>query len=211
MGQRSKRALRCDVCRLQSALCLCSELSPLQLSTRVVLVMHHREVAKTTATGPLALRALVHGELHVHGERAALVDLSGLHEQGRRVLLLFPSDEAKPLTQALLAQDPRPVTLIVPDGNWRQASRAARRIPGMAQAERVLLSAGPPSRYRLRSEPKAGGLATFEAIARALGVLESAAVQAQLEALFEQMVERTLRTRAEPPALRPGIALPSLP
>jgi hypothetical protein len=41
-----------------------------------------------------------------------------------------------------------------------------------------------------------GGLATLEAIARALGVLESSAVQQQLEALFERMVAATLSTRA---------------
>jgi tRNA pseudouridine65 synthase len=88
------------------------------------------------------------------------------------------------------------VTLVVPDGSWGQAKRAAKRIPGMAQAEMVVLAAGSPTAYRLREEPKLGGLATFEAIARALGVLESPAIQAQLEGLFATMVERTLSTRA---------------
>jgi tRNA pseudouridine65 synthase len=92
------------------------------------------------------------------------------------------------------------VTLIVPDGNWGQASGASRRIPGLARAEHVMLSKGAPSRYRLRNEPREGGLATFEAIARALGMLESAAVQAQLEALFERMVERALLLRQQPSA-----------
>ncbi|HTA18022.1 MAG TPA: DTW domain-containing protein [Polyangia bacterium] len=198
MGQRSKRAARCDVCRMQLASCLCAEIPRLTLATRVVLVMHHREVSKTTATGPLALRALTNGELHVHGERDAPLDLTSLHGQGRRVMLLFPSDAARPLTPELLAADRRPVTLVVPDGNWRQASRASRRIRGLAQAEPVALVEGAPSRYRLRREPKEGGLATFEAVARALGVLESADVQIQLETLFARMVERTLDTRGKP-------------
>jgi DTW domain-containing protein YfiP len=42
-------------------------------------------------------------------------------------------------------------------------------------------------------------LATFEAIARALGVLESAAVQARLEHVFHLMVERTLASRGQRP------------
>lgn len=196
MGQRSKRAPRCGVCRMHCALCLCAELPRLELLTRVVLVMHHREASKTTATGPLALLALEGSRLCVHGELGTSLDLSAEHVPGRRVLLLFPREDAKVLTPELLAQDPRPVTLLVPDGNWRQASRASRRIPGVAQAECVTLAAGPPTRYRLRHEPKEGGLATFEAIARALGVLESAAVQQQLEAFFERMVATTLGTRA---------------
>jgi DTW domain-containing protein len=198
MGQRSKRAPRCGVCRMHSALCLCAEMPSLELSTRVVLIMHHREVSKTTATGPLALRALADSRLCVHGEPGTLLDLSPEHVPDRRVMLLFPREDAQVLTRELLAQDPRPVTLLVPDGNWRQASRASRRIPGVAQAECVVLAAGAPTRYRLRHEPKVGGLATFEAIARALGVLESAAVQQQLEALFERMVVTTLGTRGQP-------------
>jgi tRNA pseudouridine65 synthase len=186
---------------MQVALCLCAEIPRLALATRVVLVMHHREVPRTTATGPLALRALTNAELHVHGARDAPLDLTSLHGEDRRVMLLFPSDAARPLTPELLAEDRRPVTLVVPDGNWRQASRAARRIPGLAQAEPVVLAEGAPSGYRLRREPKEGGLATFEAIARALGVLESADVQVQLETLFSQMVERTLDTRGKRPAL----------
>ena len=184
---------------MQSALCLCAEIPRLALATRVVLVMHHREISRTTATGPLALRALTNGELHLHGARDAPLDLTSLHGQGRRVMVLFPSDDARPLTPELLAADRRPVTLVVPDGNWRQASRASRRIPGLAQAEPVVLVEGAPSRYRLRREPKEGGLATFEAIARALGILESAAAQAELETLFLRMVERTLDSRGRAP------------
>jgi DTW domain-containing protein YfiP len=176
---------------------LCAEVPRLELSTRVVLIMHHREVSKTTATGPLALRALADGCLCVHGEPGNLLDLRPEHVPDRRVLLLFPREDAQVLSRELLDRDPRPVTLLVPDGNWRQASRAARRIPGVAQAECVVLAAGAPTRYRLRREPKAGGLATFEAIARALGVLESLAVQQQLEALFERMVVTTLGTRGQ--------------
>lgn len=180
------------------ALCICSDITPLSLDTRLVLVMHHREASKTTATGPLALEALRNSELHLHGARDAALDLRGLHEQGRRTLLLFPGEDARPLTPTLLAEDSRPVTLVVPDGNWRQASRAARRIPGLELAERVILEEGQKSRYRLRTEPREGGLATFEAIARALGVIESREVQERLEALFTQMVERTLSTRGTP-------------
>jgi DTW domain-containing protein YfiP len=62
----------------------------------------------------------------------------------------------------------------------------------------VTLPDGPPTRYRLRREPREGGLATFEAIARALGILESTEVQAQLEAVFERMVAETLATRGAP-------------
>jgi len=159
--------------------------------------MHHRECNKTTATGPLGLAALPNSELYVHGLRDAPLDLSHLHEEQRRVLVLFPSEDARPLSKELIAEDSKPVTLVVPDGNWRQASRVPRRIPGLVDAERVTLPLGPPSRWGVRTEPRLGGLATFEAIARAMGILESKEVQAQLEVLFDRLVESTFAARGE--------------
>jgi DTW domain-containing protein YfiP len=176
--------------------CLCADVPTLAVRTWVVLVMHRRELHKTTATGPLALLALPDARRLVHGDRDDRVHLGDVDEPGRRGLILVP--DAEPLSDALLARDPRPVTLVVPDGSWRQASKAARRLPGVERFERVGLPAGPPTRWGLRDEPKAGGLSTLEAIARALGVIEGPAVQAALEALFDTMVARTLGTRQSP-------------
>ena len=76
-----------------------------------------------------------------------------------------------------------------------------RRLPGLDDLERVTLPQGPPTRYRLRTETREGGLATFEAISRALGILETTAVQEQLESVFDLMVERTLQTRGQAPEM----------
>lgn len=177
--------------------CLCAHIVPQALSTHLALVMHHREVSKASATGPLALPALTNSRLYVHGLRDQRLDLNHLYEEGRRVLLLFPREGAPVLGRGFVEQDPRPVTLVVPDGNWRQASRAGKRIPGLDRAEAVTLPSGPPTRWGLRRETHALGLATFEAIARAMGILESSSVQAELESLFDRLVATTRTSRGE--------------
>lgn len=199
-SRRSREGHRCERCQMHTHLCVCDDIPILELQTRIALVMHKRERTKTTATGPLALMALPNSELFVHGVEESPLDLTHLHREGRRVLLLFPSENARELTPP---EDERPVTLIVPDGSWRQASRAARRIPGLAEAEHVVLPAGPESTWRLRREPKEGGLATLEAIARALGILESVEVAQQLQALLDLVVERSLWTRQPSPERLP--------
>lgn len=196
MAHRPKERVRCPRCRLHVERCLCSEIPTLSLATRIVLVMHHRETKTTTATGPLALAALPNHELHLHGVRDRPLNLHPLFEEDRRVLLLYPSEGARPLNRELIDQDQRPISLVVPDGNWRQASRAARRVPGLERAERVTLPTGQVTRWGLRRETKTDGLATFEAIARALGAIEGADVQARLEALFLEMVRRESATRS---------------
>jgi len=180
---------------MHEASCLCEHVPRIALETRVALVMHHREVQKTTATGPLALASLSNSVLHVQGRREAQLDLNHLFDEERRVLVLFPSEGARPLSASLKDEDPRPITLVVPDGNWRQATRIAKRVPGLERAEAVTLPQGPSSQWGVRRETRASGLATFEAISRALGILESADVQQQLEALFVRMVQITFAAR----------------
>ncbi len=166
-----------------------------ELATRLVLVMHHREQVKPTATGPLALAVLANSELRIQGERDALLDFRDLATPERRTLLLYPGEDAPLLEPSLLAGDPRPVTLVVPDGTWRQASRMGRRLPGLEHATMVRLPDGPKSAWGIRQEYHPQGLATFEAIARALGILESPDVQQGRETLFRLMVARTLQAR----------------
>jgi DTW domain-containing protein YfiP len=117
--------------------------------------------------------------------------LERTQRDGTQPLLLFPYEgEAEPLRPF-----DRPVTLFVPDGNWRQAFKVRARVPGLSQVPCVTLPPGPPSIYRLRSEAHAEGLATIEAIARAMGILEGVHVQDALEHVFKAMVERTLWAR----------------
>jgi DTW domain-containing protein len=180
---------------MHAGACVCEHMRALDLETRVVLIMHYKELPKTTATGPMALAALDNSELHVHGRQGEPVELDHLHDEQRRVLVLFPQAGAEPLSEVFRREDPRPVTLVVPDGSWRQASRISRRIGAVARAEPVTLPPGPTTRWGVRRENHPAGLATFEAIARALGYLESEAVRRELESSFERMVAATYQNR----------------
>ncbi|MDA1092487.1 MAG: DTW domain-containing protein [Acidobacteria bacterium] len=195
MGQRSRRARRCDRCRMLVDRCICAHIPRIATDARLCLVMHRRELRKTTATGPLALAALANSELHVQGVPQQPLDLRHLGQEGRRVVVLFPSEEARLLDRAFVDEDRRPTTLVVPDGNWSQATRVPKRIPGLIGAETVALPPGPPTRWGIRRPTRTDGLATFEAIARAFGILASPREQEQLEALFDLMVATTFAAR----------------
>jgi DTW domain-containing protein len=195
MGTRSKRSDRCQRCRMHSHLCICPSIPRYDLATRLVLVMHRREQNKPTATGPLALAALPNSEVRIQGHQDRPLDFSDLDIPGRRTLILYPGDDVPILDRNFMNRDDRPVTLVVPDGSWRQAARMGKRLPGLAHAEMVRLPEGPQTEWGIRREDHSQGLATFEAIARALGIIESPAVQSGLEELFRLMVQRTLKAR----------------
>jgi DTW domain-containing protein YfiP len=143
----------------------------------------------------LALALLPNSELRIQGNRETPLDLRDLDTPDRRTLLLYPGEGVPVLSRDFLSGDPRPVNLVVVDGSWRQASRMGKRLPGLEHATMVRLPEGPETAWGVRKESRPEGLATFEAIARALGIIESAAVQESMEELFRQMVARTLKAR----------------
>jgi DTW domain-containing protein len=172
--------------------------------TRVALVIHYREDRKPTNTGRLASECLTNSEVHVRGrmqsgfpEPAFALDPSECEP-----LLLFPHEDAVPLHEhpAVLRRE-KPVTLIVPDGTWRQASKVRKRVPGLAQVPCVTLpfAEGEALPYQLRAEAHETGMATMAAIARALGILEGPEegpmVQRALEHVLRVLIDRTLWCR----------------
>jgi DTW domain-containing protein YfiP len=175
--------------------CLCAELEPLWIATRVIVLRHRKEAHKTTNTGRLVPLTLAGSEIRAFGERHDVLDAASLVDPARHTLLLYPSDDARPLTREDGVE--KPVTLIVPDANWRRAFKLNAREPALSGLPRVLLPVGERSTYRLRRHPDPRFLATFEAVARALGILEGPEVQAHLERVFALMVERTLRSRGQ--------------
>ncbi len=184
-------------------LCLCATLPRLVTRTRIVLVMHRVEHRKPTNTGRLALACLPSAELVLRGlqtgagaDGRASGSLEALEPGGEtEPLLLFPHEDAVPLTAR--PSGAKPVTLVVPDGTWRQAAKVRARTPGLARMPAVTLPPGPPSRYRLRTEAHLSFVSTLEALARALGILEGPEVQRALEGVLDAVVHRTLWVRGE--------------
>lgn len=198
MSRRDNARFRCARCRMLGDLCICSLLPDPKLSTRtrVVLFIHRYEDRKTTNTGRLATMCLANSEVFVRGHDAS-PSAPYVGDPSSRHVLLFPYEDARPLAPP--APGDPPVTLIVPDGTWRQASKVRNRVPGLRDLPCATLPKGEFTSYRLRSEPHRAGLATIEAIARAMEILEGPHVRKALERVFGAMVERTLWSRGKAP------------
>jgi DTW domain-containing protein YfiP len=157
--------------------------------------MHTAEEVLTSNTARLAAKALPNSEIRIRGRKDQRMSVEGLVQPERTSLLLFPSPHAAELDRDFVSSLPLPVTLIVPDGSWVQTRKFVRRDPAFAGIRQVKLPPGSPSEYRLRVQSDSNGLCTLEAVARAIGALESCEVQSRLEALLRIMVERTLISR----------------
>lgn len=195
MSGRKKMTTRCFRCRMPADLCICSATPRLDLATRLIMVMHSQEMRKPTSTAILALNALGNSEFRLHGDMNQALALDDLNDPDRRLLVLYPDPNAATLSASFLEKEDRPVSLLVPDGTWRQVGRMRSRVLGLPYAETVKLPPGPPSEWTIRKATDPSQLSTFEAIARAYGIIESPLVQSQLETVFRLMVQRIRYSR----------------
>lgn len=194
--------------------CLCSEiqnvrerLKRFQAQTETLVVMHYKEARLPTNTGRLAKLLLpqsckteLRGEPSIDNEEACQSDKQNELDLDRAILI-YPSAESLELpqhTERFMSEvtKRKKAQLVFPDGSWRQASKMPKRIKGLNCVPAFHLGPGEKkTRYQLRREPKEGGLATFEAIARILGIIEGPKLQNELESFFDRFVEESLATR----------------
>jgi DTW domain-containing protein YfiP len=195
MSIRKKYDERCDRCFMKLDLCLCDQIPRIEIATKVVIIVSKREFLVPTNTGRLASLALSNSVTLIRGDLERPYNLADHLPIGHRPMLLYPAPEAAVLTPEFMKDFGKPCTLIVPDGNWRQANKMRRRDPIMESLPIVKVAPGDVTKYKVRRESQQEGLATIEAIARALGVIEGSDVKNKLESLLEVMVTRTLASR----------------
>lgn len=184
---------------MRQVLCVCSEMPGLELATSVLVVSHAAEIRTTTGTARLTARALRRCLWEVRGRRGEEAPVPW----PAGALLLYPREDARELTPA-----DRGAPLVIPDGTWSQVAKMIRRDKNLRALPAVRLPDGLPSRFYLRERRHPNGLCTFEAAARALGIVEGAAVEAELLAVFEKVVERTLWSRGRLSAEQTRFGIP---
>lgn len=186
---------KCQECKQVKKLCVCNVIDHIDTDTRVIVFMHYREFNKSSNTGRLVKCSLNNSEVHLVGLKDKPLDISDLDNDKYRKIFLFPRKNAKVITPEILEIDKRPVMLIIPDGNWNQASHMYTRIACRNNIECVKLPPGPPVEYKIRDNIFPERLSTFEAITRAMGIIEGKHVEDELDILFKTMVTRFLFVR----------------
>lgn len=187
----------CPECFLHKELCICSSIPVLDLKTRLCLVIHAKELKRTTNTGRLAIKALKNSDMKIRGLENQNLDLSEILTSDYQSVLFYPSEGALELNQEWVAAQTKPIQLIVPDGNWRQASKVHIRHKELSSLPRVMIKEQNQDIHFLRNEHKAEGMATLQAIAMALGIIEGAATGKALMELYQLKLSQTLKARGQ--------------
>lgn len=193
-GQR-KTQDPCEGCFLHRERCICEFIPSLRVKTKLSLIIHYKEMRRTTNTGLLATKALVNSDVVIRGEVGRKLDWDKILDPNYRTVLFFPAEDANELNAEFVRQSEKPIQLLVPDGNWRQASKIHYRHREIEHLPRVMIKGPNREVQRLRKETLPEGMATLQAIAEAMGVLEGPALKNELLRLYHRKLEGTLKGR----------------
>lgn len=196
--RRASQGKRCLKCKIHHTLCFCHEIQTMETRSRVSIIMHHRERYLTSNTANLATMVLPKAQICLRGLPEKPFTFSDLKiEPEEKALYLFPHENAVVLDHDFLEQyKNQRFHLVVPDGTWTQAVKCYRREKELECIQCVKLPAGKPGRYRLRKSSDENKLSTFEAISRALGILENNQdLEIKMDEMFDIMVEKVIRGR----------------
>ena len=197
LDRKRKTKDPCPECFLHKDRCICALIPKLDLQTKVTLIIHAKELKRTTNTGRLALKSLTNSQMKIRGEDLTPLDLSDLLTDQYQTLLFYPSDTALELSLDYLKQFKKPIQLLVPDGNWRQASKVHSRHKELESVPRVMISKPNLASQHLRKESFEEGMSTLQAIAEALKIIEGEEVYQSLMKVYQAKLENTLKGRGQ--------------
>lgn len=196
--RRASNINRCPVCRVNQNFCVCKMINPVSINSKISLVVHVRELKLTSNTAQFIEKMIPdQSKIYIRGRVFDNFDPSELLKTEGRPLFLYPHEDALELNEDFVAKYPGPYHLIIPDGNWHQARRVRRREEGFQNIPAVKLPAGIFGEYMLRRAPQPEWVSTYEAVAHALGVLESSDVKQKLMTFFRHWVKMTMYGRTQ--------------
>jgi DTW domain-containing protein YfiP len=181
----------CPGCGRPRVVCYCAAIEPLPTRTRVVILQHPRERHVGINTARIAHRALPNSTFHraIDFSDDAVLQ-AALRDPDKPAAVLFPGPGAIDVREQ---PPPGPITLVVLDGTWWQASKLLKANPQLQDLPRYAVSPSFKSRYRIRRQPADHCLSTIEVLSDVLGVLEDDPERmAKLLQPFDAMVEAQL-------------------
>ncbi len=204
MSRRFSPSPYCIACRLRRDACVCEFAPRLQIESRLVLVIHSTEWGGGGNTGHLLRLGVRDASVRIHGRRNRPVNDDGIASASSSTLALFPGRGATALNAEYLAALPRPITLLIPDGNWIQTKNMMKRVPVLRGARPVRLDGPSLLLPCVRHNSDIARRSTFEAVAAALGILESPEIERRLIAFFQRVLETKNHYGLKGPSRVPG-------
>ncbi|OAN88139.1 DTW domain-containing protein [Marinobacter sp. EhC06] len=160
----------CADCGMHRNICVCEACAPVPNRTRVSVLQHPTEVGHPKGTVRILCQSLKNLEVFC-GETPEDFREAGFETDTvtGNSALLFPGPGSDTLESSDLSHIDHWMIL---DGTWRKAARILHQNPALASLPRFHFASPPASAYTIRKAPGSHHLATAEAVAYLLNVVE---------------------------------------
>lgn len=192
----------CPACHLRKIACLCARRPVLQSRAKFFLLVHERELAKTTNTGHLVVNAFAGAEYGIWSRVEPPKRLLSLIDDGAyEPLVVFPADavsasvtDVSTIPSHRSAKSP---LLILLDATWQQASKMYRQSSYLAGLSLLSLQPQQASRYGLRRNQGDGHLSTVEVVIEILAQMQETAAAQGLNRYFQDFLHHYQASRSD--------------
>lgn len=167
-------------------ICICNDIQKFDLKMRVTIMMHIKEINRSSNTGKLAKLMLTNSSIVPVGALDIPAKREDIVLPGYENLILFPA-ATQNLDHGFLSTLKLPVNLIALDGSYNQAGRMFRSelLDGL---KRVRLPLGQKSNYELRHIKGTEKISTIEAIIKSIEIIEPGPAVEAIHTIFLRMV-----------------------
>ncbi|WP_119393851.1 DTW domain-containing protein [Salinibius halmophilus] len=155
--QLTAKRQMCQHCQRPLAICCCDVVMPFRCQTNITTLQDQRETNNKKNTLLLV--------------KQCLPSMQVLHSVPTNLLntgLVFPTPHSQPIEST----EELPKQWLLLDGSWKQCNAWYLANPSLQALPSFHFSQAPASQYHIRKRPKADGLASIEAIAYLLSVVE---------------------------------------
>ncbi len=197
---------RCAGCKLPKRLCVCREVTVVDVPVEIVLIKTVGETRSQSHTGSLVERVLANCRSVLNDDPDVPYDPAELADPFVDYHVLFPVSGAPVVSANLIPNDrERQLSLILLDTTWRRARRMSRRIPGLRGLPFVSLPGGLAPQFPLRQPTAPGQLNTAETVTSALELLGFDDAATVLRRAQEILFRRVLQIQGKIPGGVEGI------
>lgn len=160
MSNATTHRTNCQVCGRAPVICCCDLIERIDNHTKIICLQDQRETNNKKNTLLLAQQCLANIQTITTTQITSLPNNIGL---------LFPNANS----QAIENCPELPSNWLVLDGSWKQCKGLFLANPVLQTLPSFHFEQAPVSQYSIRKRPREDGLATIEAIAYLLSVVES--------------------------------------
>ncbi|WP_240339525.1 tRNA-uridine aminocarboxypropyltransferase [Marinobacter sp. BW6] len=180
----------CSKCGVHLNICACEACALVPNRTGVSVLQHPTEVGHAKGTVRILAQCLTRLDLF-RGETPEDLRQAGFYPQTdtRNSALLFPGPGSDTLESSDLSHIHHWIVL---DGTWRKAARILHQNPALAALPRFHFANPPASAYAIRKAPGEHQLATAEAVAYLLSVVEPELDTQPISRAMETLVDKQM-------------------